>query len=109
MKLAKRNFSREFKLQVCHEVESGLKTQAQASREYMVGSNLISQWMKQYRQDPVSCFTGSGVHQSGVKNESTRIKQLEAALGRATLENQILREANEILKKIQINQNKFTK
>ena len=109
MKLVKRNFSREFKLQVCHEIDSGLKTQAQASREYMVGSNLISQWMQQYRQDPVNCFAGSGVHQSGVKNESTRIKQLEAALGRATLENQILREANEILKKIQINQNKFTK
>ena len=109
MKLAKRNFNREFKLQVCQEVESGLKTQAQASREYMVGSNLISQWMKQYRQDPVNCFAGNGSHQSGVKNESTRIKQLEVALGRATLENQILREANEILKKNQISQNKFTK
>lgn len=109
MKLAKRNFNREFKLQVCHEVESGLKTQAQASREYMVGSNLISQWMKQYRQDQVNCFAGSGSHQHGVKNESTRIKQLEVALGRASLENQILREANEILKKNQISQNKFTK
>lgn len=109
MKLAKRNFNREFKLQVCHEVESGLKTQAQASREYMVGSNLISQWLKQYRQDPVNCFAGSGVHQSGVNNESIRIKQLETALGRATLENQILREANDVLKKIQISQNKFTK
>lgn len=109
MKLAKRHFSREFKLQVCHEVESGLKTQAQASREYMVGSNLISQWIKQYRQDPVDCFAWSGSHQSGAKNESTRIKQLEAALGRATLENQILQEANEFLKKIQISQNKFTK
>lgn len=53
MKLTKRNFNREFKIQVCHEVESGLKTQAQASREYMVGSNLISQWIKQYRQDPM--------------------------------------------------------
>lgn len=109
MKLAKRRFSREFKLQVCHEIESGLKTQAQSSREYMIGSNLISQWMKQYRQDPINCFAGSGSIQSKGTDDSTRIKQLEAALGRATLENQILREANEILKKIQISQNKFTK
>ena len=109
MKLAKRNFSREFKLQVCHEVESGLKTQAQVSREYMVGSNLISQWMKQYKQNPINCFAGSGSIQSKGADDSTRIKQLEAALGRATLENQILREANELLKKIQISQNKFTK
>jgi len=109
MKLAKRIFSREFKLQVCHEIESGLKTQAQASREYMIGSNLISQWTKQYRQDPVNCFAGSGSKQSLVNSDLVRMKELEAALGRATLEIQILREANELLKKIQLEKRKFTK
>lgn len=109
MKLVKRNFNREFKLQVCHEVESRLKTQAQASREYMIGSNLISQWIKQYRQDPVNCFAGSRSTQSGTNNESIRVKQLETALGRATLEIQILKEANTLLKKIQLEQRRFTK
>lgn len=109
MKLKKRTFDREFKLQICREVESGLKTQAQASREHMIGSNLISQWIKQYRQDPINCFPGSRSKRSRVQGEAARIKRLEAALGRATLENQILREANTLLKKIQMEQNKFTK
>lgn len=109
MKLKRRKFNREFKLQVCHEVESGIKTQAQASREYMIGSNLISQWIKQYRQDPINCFAGSGSGQNKINSSLVRIKQLEVALGRATLENQILREANELLKKIQMTQNKFIK
>ncbi|MBD3279283.1 MAG: transposase [Candidatus Pacebacteria bacterium] len=98
MKLARRNFSREFKLQVCYEVESGSKTQAQASREYMVESNLISQWMKQYRQDPINCFSGRNKYP--VDTQAANITELEAALGRATYENQILREANTLLKKI---------
>ena len=85
MKLKKRNFSREFKIQVCEEVEQGLKTQAQASREYMIGSNLISQWIKQYRENPVNCFKKSRINQAGLNLEAARVKELEAALGRATL------------------------
>lgn len=107
MKLKKRrNFNREFKFQVCHEIETGLKTQAQASREHMIGSSLISQWMKQYRQDPINCFPGNRKHP--VNTQTAKIKELEAALGRATYENQVLREANALLKKIQT-ERKFTK
>ena len=109
MKLAKRVFSKEFKLQICHEVESGLVSQAQASREHMIGSNLISQWLKQYRQDPINCFSGSRLSKSSAISEKARIKELEAALGRATLENQILREANALLKKTQADKRRFTK
>lgn len=100
MKLAKRNFNREFKLQVCHEVESGLKTQAQVSREHKIAANLISRWLKEYRKDPVNCFSGNRKYQQDT--QAVKIKELEAALGRATYENQILREANLILKKMQV-------
>lgn len=97
MKLQKRNFSRDFKIQVCEEIESKAKTQAQASREYNIGSNLISQWQAIYRKDPINCFEEVGKYP--VRSEEARIKALEAALGRATLENQILKEANLLLKK----------
>lgn len=106
MKLAKRIFSREFKLQVCHEIESGLKTQAQISREHRIGANLISRWLKEYRNDPVNCFFGNQKYP--VDTQAVKIKELEAALGRVTYENQILREANELLKKIQL-ERRFTK
>lgn len=106
MKLAKRRFSREFKLHVCHEIESGLKTQAQVSREHSIGANLISRWLKEYRKDPAQCFSGNQKYP--VDTQSAKIKELEAALGRATYENQVLREANELLKKVS-QERRFTK
>ena len=106
MKLAKRTFNREFKLTVCHEIESGLKTQAQVSREHMIGSNLISQWIQRYRKDPVNCFSSNQKH--SLDAQAVQIKELERILGRVTYENQVLREANSLLKKIQL-ERRFTK
>jgi len=108
MKLTKRTFNQEFKLSVCEEVEQGLKTQAQASREYMIGSNLISQWMRQYRENPLGCFK-RGSNQVNTDADQARTKELEAALGRATLENKILKDTNVILKKMALQHKKFTK
>lgn len=110
MKLTKRQFNREFKISVCEEIEQGLKTQAQASREYMIGTNLISQWIKNYRNNPEACFQGSGISKSmAASSQETRIKELEIALGRATLENKLLKDANSLLKKIQLQNKNFTK
>ena len=106
MKLEKRQFTREFKIQVCEEIESKLKTQAQASREYSIGSNLISQWQSAYRKDPTNSFAGSGKYP--VSSQDAKIKALEAALGRATYENQILKETNALLKKVSM-ERRFTK
>ena len=94
-------FHREFKLQICEEVESGLKTQAQVSREHSLTANLISRWLREYRRDPVNCFLGKGKYQ--LDTRETKIKKLEADLGRFTYENQILKEVNALLKKASIN------
>ncbi len=106
MKLARRIFDREFKLQVCREIESGLRTQAQMSREHGLGANLISRWLQEYRQRPIDCFSGN--HKHGQDSQAAKIKELEAALGRSTYENQVLKEANTLLKKIQL-ERRFTK
>lgn len=98
MKLTKRIFHREFKLQVCHEIETGLKTQAQICREYSLGANMIGRWLQEYRQDPINCFSGNRKYP--IDTQETKIKELEAALGRATYENQVLKEANALLKKV---------
>lgn len=99
MSKQKRVFTREFKLEVCKQVEFGLKTQAQVCREHSLGSNLIGRWLSEYRSDPRSCFSGSRSKYPVATSESEKIKQLEQALGRVTLENQILKEANELLQK----------
>jgi transposase-like protein len=106
MKQIKRKFDREFKLKTCEEIETGIKTQAQVVREYSIAPNLVSRWIKEYRQNPMGCFFGKSKYQ--VDTQKIKIKELEAALGRATYENQILKEANVFLKKVS-QERRFTK
>jgi hypothetical protein len=63
-------------------------------------------WLQEYHNDPIGCFSGNQKYE--VDNQVTKIKELEAALGRATYENQILKEANALLKKVS-QQRRFTK
>lgn len=108
MQLAKRKFSREFKIQVCEDVESKLKTQSEVIREYSLAPSVLSKWLAEYRKNPSNCFLGSGVNKYPVNSGEVRIKALEAALGRATYENQVLKEANALLKKASM-ERRFTK
>ena len=97
MGLAKRKFTREFKIQVCEEVESKVKTQAEVIREHSLAPSLLSGWLSEYRKNPSGCFTGREKYP--VDASAAKIKELEAALGRSTYENQVLKEANALLKK----------
>jgi|SRR3989344_2782167 len=106
MTLAKRHFSREFKIQVCEEVESKLKTQAQVIREHSLSPSVLSKWVVEYRRDPNNCFTGREKYP--VDTSAAKIKELEAALGRATYELQVAKEANALLKKVSM-ERRFTK
>lgn len=49
MTLKRRQFTKEFKLQVIREVEAG-KSVAQAAREYQLHQNTIIKWRKLYQQ-----------------------------------------------------------
>lgn len=106
MGLAKRRFSREFKIQVCEEVESKLKTQAEVIRGHSLAPSVLSGWLSEYRKNPTGCFAGREKYP--VDASAAKIKELEAALGRATYENQILKEANALLKKASM-ERRFTK
>lgn len=94
-----RVFTREFKLEICKQVEFGIKNQAQICREHRLGANLVGRWLSEYRADPKACFPGSRTKYPQATSDAERIKQLEQALGRVTLENQILKEATELLQK----------
>lgn len=98
MGLAKRRFTREFKIQVCEEVELKVKTQAEAIRGYSLAPSVLSGWLSEYRKNPNGCF--SGREKYPVDAAAAKIKELEAALGRATYELQVAREANALLKKV---------
>lgn len=96
MNLSKRKFTREFKIAVCEEVESGLKTQAQIKREYQLSEGLAGKWLCEYRRNPINCFSNSRYQ---VTDQEAKMSQLEAALGRMVMENEILKKVNQELKK----------
>ncbi len=88
MGLKRRQFSRDFKLQVLYEIESG-KSIVQASREHQIQPSLISKWHKQHRQYQERAFGGNGNRYT----YEARIAELERMVGQLTMENALLKKA----------------
>ena len=94
----KRSFSREFKLQVVRQLVTGEKRISQVCREHDLCQTLVRRWREQYEQDGEHAWREAQSGQVGA-NAQARIAALEAALGRAHLENEFLRQALEVLAK----------
>jgi transposase len=96
--MGKRTFSREFKLQVVRQLVSGEKRFAQLCREHGLCQTLLRRWREQYEQRGENAWLDADA--AAVEPDATaRIAALEAALGRATLENEFLRHAVQTLRK----------
>lgn len=92
MSLRRRKFTREFKLQVLHEIDAG-KSIAEASREFELHPTLITRWRKLSHQYGEHVFSGNG----NLYRESARIAELERMVGKLTMENALLKKALERL------------
>jgi transposase len=88
MALKRRQFTRDFKLQVLREIEAG-KSVAQASRQYQLHPTLISKWQKQHSQYAEQAFAGNG----HIYKDEARIAELERMIGQLTMENALLKKA----------------
>ena len=88
MALKKRQFTRDFKLQILREIEAG-KSPAQAAREYQVHPSLISKWQQQHAQYAERAFSGHG----HLYKEEARTAELERMIGQLTMENALLKKA----------------
>jgi transposase len=88
----RRSFDREFKLQVIRQLHSGERRLAQLCREYDLSESLIRRWKEQYEQDGEAAWPEVG-RLVVERDAEQRIRELEAALGRAHLENELLRRA----------------
>ena len=82
MGVKRRRFTREFKLQVVREVESG-KSVAHVAREYQLHPTMINRWRREHMRYAEHAFSGNG---SSVKSE-TRVAELERMVGQLTMEN----------------------
>jgi transposase len=82
MSLKRRQFTKEFKIQVLREIEAG-KSAAQAAREHQVHPTLIYKWQKQQEKHGESAFPGNG---HTVVTQEARIAELERLIGQMTVE-----------------------
>ena len=88
--MQKRVHSREFKLDIVRQVETGQKRPAQACREYGVAESVLSRWRKEYHERGEAAFqTAQG---NGPTTQEQRILELEQFCGQLALENQILKK-----------------
>ena len=95
----KRTFSREFKLQVVQSLLMGEKRLAQLCREHDLSETLVRRWRDQYDQRGEHAWVDGARPTHLPSTDQARIAALEAALGRAHLENEFLRRAVETLVK----------
>lgn len=89
----RRIFGREFKLQIVRQLIKGEKRLGQVCREHNLAESLVRRWREQYEQQGENVWLNEPL---GVERDAeARIAELEAALGRAHLENELLRRALE--------------
>lgn len=88
----RRSFDREFKLQVVRQWIGGERSLALLCREYQLAESMVRRWREQYEQQGESAWPE--VADLVVERDAQqRIGELEAALGRAHLEIELLRRA----------------
>ncbi len=87
-KITRRRHTREFKISIIRELESGKKL-AQLSRENNLHPTMISRWKLEYRKNPESAFNGNG----NTYKETARIHELERLVGKLYAENDFLKKA----------------
>jgi transposase len=84
----KRKFTRDFKLQLMHELKSG-KDVGVMSREYNIHENQISKWRREYEKSPQEAF----MPKKSKNKDDNNVAQLERMIGRLHMENDILKKA----------------
>ncbi len=89
----RRIFGREFKLQIVRQLIKGEKRLGQVCREHQLAESLVRRWREQYEQLGENVWLNEPL--AVERDAEARIAELEAALGRAHLENELLRRALE--------------
>ena len=84
--MAPRKFAPEFKKRVVVEFEAGEKTAAQLCRDHQISDSLLRRWAAQYREHGDQAWRKEDPKAQALLEAEKRIADLEAALGRTTLE-----------------------
>jgi transposase-like protein len=88
-----RIFTREFKLDLVRQLESGQKRLAQLCREYNLDQSLLSRWRGEFRQRGENAFLPKQSQELSVNQAfEQRIAELERHCGQLSLENALLKK-----------------
>jgi transposase len=87
MTLKRRQFTKEFKLQVLREIEAGA-TLAQTARAHQLHTNLSTKWRQQYAHYADQAFAGNGRRYT----DEAKVAELERLIGQLTVENAFLKK-----------------
>jgi transposase len=83
----RRQFTKEFKLQVIREIEAG-KSLAHASREHQIHPNVLRKWRQLYQSYGSQAFAGNGHRYT----QEAKVAELERLIGQLTVENAFLKK-----------------
>ncbi len=87
MTIKRRQFTKEFKLQVLREIEAGASL-AQTARMHQLHPNLITKWRQQYARYADRAFAGNG----HAYTDEAKVAELERLIGQLTIENAFLKK-----------------
>jgi transposase len=88
-----RVFTREFKLDVCRQVQSGQKRPAQACREHQLTEGLLLRWRREYEQRGEAAFSPRENNEaSPAASLEQKVAELERFCGQLSLENALLKK-----------------
>ena len=97
----RRVFTREFKLEICRALACGSTRIVTVCREQALTRSVVERWREQYQQLGENAFGEPAAPVDDVERSlreelrrtQTRVEALEAALGRAHLEAELLKRA----------------
>ena len=96
----RRRWSPEQKLEIVKQTNEPGNSVSMVARQFGISAGQLFQWRKAYLQGSLMAVGANEtvVPASELQEAMRRIKQLEGALGRKTLENEILKEAVDFAK-----------
>ena len=87
--MAKRTFTREFKLEAVRLVKERGVSMAQASRDLDIHTNVLRKWVRDVEADPIQAFPGQGQ----MKADQAEIAKLKKEVAKLKMERDILKKA----------------
>ncbi len=84
---ARKKFTREFKISILREFETG-RSAAQVCRENGIHPSMLSKWKREYKENPETAFSGNG----NINKPESKLAESERLIGQLYAENAFLKK-----------------